>query len=400
MAREATDAVTLPAEGGRRIQEVDALRGFALGGILVVNALVIAGVPAVPGDTADLVAKGLVTAFVETKFYLLFSFLFGYSFTLQQESAERAGARFVPRMLRRLLGLFVLGLLHFVLLYTGDILTMYAVLGLILLAARGASAGRLWTAARWVHAATSALLLAAAALLTLLTGDGADGAPDTSAQTARLTEAYRGAPADVIAAHLSAWSEVVGAFLFAGGLITAALLAGAAAGRRRLLAGETLGTDRLRRIGVYGVVCGLPGSLLMAAGATGVLPYRWETLTFVVGMVTAPALTAAYGSALLLWMRTPRGAATRRLLAPAGRMALTGYLTQSLVLALVFTGYGLALYGRVGAVAVLGGALVLYAGQLLLSAWLMRRHRLGPVEWLLRAVTLAGHPDQGRRTRS
>ncbi|MGW7430131.1 DUF418 domain-containing protein [Streptomyces sp. NPDC054861] len=397
MAQDATEAGVRPADSGRRIQEVDALRGFALGGILLVNALVMAGVPALPDDTPGLVAKGLVTAFVETKFYLLFSFLFGYSFVLQQESAERAGARFVPRMLRRLLGLFVLGLLHIALLYTGDILTMYALLGLILLAARGASPGRLWTAARWVQTVTSALLLAFAALVTLVPDGGTD--TDQAEETARLTAGYRGGPADIIATHLAAWPDVVGALLFAGGLVTAAFLAGAAAGKRRLLAGDALGTDRLRRIRTYGLLCGLPGSLLMAAGATGVLPARWGTLAFVAGMVTAPALTAAYGSALLLWMRTPRGAATRRLLAPAGRMALTGYLTQSLVMALVFTGYGLALYGRVDAVAVLAGALALYVGQLLLSGWLMRRFRLGPVEWLLRAVTLAGRPHGGDRTR-
>ncbi|MDJ0461015.1 DUF418 domain-containing protein [Streptomyces sp. H27-C3] len=114
-----------------------------------------------------------------------------------------------------------------------------------------------------------------------------------------------------------------------------------------------------------------------------------------VGTVTAPALTAAYASALLLWLRTPRGARAVALLAPAGRMALMDYLTQSLVMAPVFTGYGLGLYGRVGTAAVLCGALVLYAAQPALSARLMRRHRLGPVEWLLRALTVAGRPWGG-----
>ncbi|MGW1201696.1 DUF418 domain-containing protein [Streptomyces cyaneofuscatus] len=79
-------------------------------------------------------------------------------------------------------------------------------------------------------------------------------------------------------------------------------------------------------------------------------------------------------------------------LAPAGRMALTNYLAQSVVMALVFTGYGAALYGRVGAAAVLGGTLLFYGFQLASSAWLMSRHRLGPVERLLRAVTLWGRP--------
>lgn len=88
----------------------------------------------------------LVALLFETKFYLLFSFLFGYSFTLQMAAAERAKAGFVPRMLRRQLALLALGLVHGALLYYGEILSTYALLGLVLLAARNLSAAR---ARRW-----------------------------------------------------------------------------------------------------------------------------------------------------------------------------------------------------------------------------------------------------------
>src|SRR5690625_1838982 len=76
---------------------------------------------------ADAAARFVVAALFSMKFYLLFSFLFGYSFVLQIDGAERAGVRFVPRMLRRVLGLFALGVGHIVLLYGGDVLTTYAV---------------------------------------------------------------------------------------------------------------------------------------------------------------------------------------------------------------------------------------------------------------------------------
>ncbi|EFE74718.1 acetyl/propionyl CoA carboxylase [Streptomyces filamentosus NRRL 15998] len=108
-------------------------------------------------------------------------------------------------------------------------------------------------------------------------------------------------------------------------------------------------------------------------------------------MVTAVACTRV-PSGLLLWFTTPRGARLAARLAPAGRMALTNYLTQSLVMALVFTGYGAALYGRTGAAAALGGALLFYGLQLAASAHLMKRHRFGPVERLLRTVTVWGRP--------
>ncbi len=136
----------------------------------------------------------------------------------------------------------------------------------------------------------------------------------------------------------------------------------------------------------------------MALAVGGTLGPRWAILGQMVGMVTAPALTAAYVCGMLLLMKTGRGARIAALFAPAGRMALTNYLSQSLVMALVFTAYGLALYDRLGPAVVVLGALVLYAGQLALSAHLMARHRYGPVEWLLRAITLARLPHARDRS--
>ncbi|MEV4877240.1 DUF418 domain-containing protein [Streptomyces cyaneofuscatus] len=383
----------------RRIVEVDALRGFALCGIFLANVLVMAGIDGRGGGSGgssanglDQVAHWLVMMLVQTKFYLLFSFLFGYSFTLQMDAAERDGAAFAPRMLRRLLGLFVLGALHAVLLYPGDILTTYAVLGLILFAARAVDPARMWRAALRVYGVVAALyLLLGAAVALVDTGEGDEG---LAASAAELAAAYRGGPADVVRANMDAWSDILAGLLMMGGMVVAAFLAGFVAGRRRLLAdtGTPDRTARLRRICLWGLAVGLPGGALMAAGTVGPLGARWEIPAFILGMLTAPALSAAYASGLLLWFTTPRGARLAARLAPAGRMALTNYLAQSLVMALVFTGYGAALYGRVGAAAVLGGALLFYGFQLAASAWLMSRHRLGPVERLLRAVTLWGRP--------
>ena len=125
-----------------RIETIDAVRGFALAGILVVNSLVFAstwygtGLSTPDASWLDIFLESVVSAVFELKFYLLFSFLFGYSITLQIQSAERSGSNFIPRMLRRQAGLFVIGAIHAVVLFHGDILTTYAVLGLVLLALR------------------------------------------------------------------------------------------------------------------------------------------------------------------------------------------------------------------------------------------------------------------------
>ncbi|WP_425331188.1 DUF418 domain-containing protein, partial [Bordetella pertussis] len=161
----------------QRLAHLDALRGFALFGILVVNIGVFASVYYGTGlpDPAfsrplDQWVNVLVAVLFESKFYLLFSFLFGYSFTLQIDAAQRAGAAFAPRFLRRLAGLAVLGLAHAVLLYHGDILLTYAVLGALLLALRRTAPER---ALRW------------ACWLALLAGLGAGRPAGASAPVAR-----------------------------------------------------------------------------------------------------------------------------------------------------------------------------------------------------------------------
>lgn len=381
--------------GRSRILEVDALRGFALVGILAVNLLTTAGPPgARDGLAAVHAADGAVVWAVvllaQSKFYLLFSFLFGYSFTLQMDSAARAGASFVPRMSRRLAGLLVLGFAHAVLLYSGDILMMYALFGLVLLAARNAGAVGAWRAALWVFGAAGGLLLLTGLAASLLDPGELAG---SATEKAELTAAYRGGFADVVGANLRALPDLLAAVPLMGGFVVAAFLVGFTVSRRQWLGAAALADRaRLRRIFLTGLAVGVPGALFSAAGLAGPLSERWTLLGLAVGMVTAPALSAAYAAGLLLWFGTRRGAAAARVLAPAGRMALTNYLTQSLVMALVFSGYGLGLYGRTGAAAAVGGALVLYAYQLVLSGWLMRRYRLGPVEWLLRMVTLGVRP--------
>jgi uncharacterized protein len=114
-------------------------------------------------------------------------------------------------------------------------------------------------------------------------------------------------------------------------------------------------------------------------------------------LLTAPFLAAAYASGLVLLMQTPRGHVLEGLLAPAGRMALTNYLMQSLVCAWLFLAYGLRWIGTVGPLAATAIAFAIFAAQLVLSRWWMSRFVYGPVEWLLRAFTNLALPAMRRR---
>jgi uncharacterized protein len=375
-----------------RLTDVDALRGFALLGILIANiAFFASGYPAhLAADPAhsswlDNTIEWLVRFFVDTKFYLLFSFLFGYSFTLQLDSAARAGASFAPRFLRRLGGLFVLGVLHAILLFHGDILTTYAVLGLVLLARKGLSPRT---------AVLSAVLITCVVVATvLLTGNPLTTDPAVAlADGARTTEAFRGGLSSVIAEHLRLIPAQLASAAGQAPLALSAFLVGLAAGRRRVLAEIDRHAVALRRIQQVGYPVGFADAAVFAFGGGTA-----NTATLAVGLLTAPLLAAAYAASALRFFRSGRGAQVARALASPGRMALTNYLGQSLVCVLLFTGCGFALVGRLDPPLVLLVALVIFLGQIVISAWWLRRHHHGPVEWALRAATYWRSPGRTNR---
>ncbi|MGA5364111.1 DUF418 domain-containing protein [Streptomyces purpurascens] len=380
----------------RRLPAVDALRGFALLGILVVNSAqmmdpyVAEGIRRPGAPLWDQAAVWLVTALATFKFYLLFSFLFGYSLTLQQASAERDGGNATARFLRRSLGLVLLGLAHAVVLYSGDILLTYGLLGLILLCARRIGPATAVKAAAWIYGVYVVVLTGLGALATRVD----DEEPASHERIAQPVAAYRGSPGTVVQENLDRLPEaLLGSLLMAPGVLGAFLL-GLAAGKRRLLASGGADRPRLLRVTAVGLSVGVPGALFFASAADGPLEARWQLLGIGVGMLTAPALSAAYACLLLLLLHSSRGDRVRRLFVPAGRLALTNYLGQSLIMMFVATAYGLSLYGQVGPAAVLLLAAAVYALQLALSTVWTRRHRHGPAEWLLRAITLAGRPGR------
>ncbi|MQA78676.1 MAG: DUF418 domain-containing protein [Streptosporangiales bacterium] len=381
-----------------RLPHVDALRGFALLGILMVNIAYFAsgytaafGVdPVFDGPVDD--AVNWVVAFVfATKFYLFFSFLFGYSFTLQMDAAKRQEAAFRPRMLRRLAGLFALGALHAVFLYSGDILLAYSVIGLILLVLH-----RIRPRTAMVVAVVLVVYTSVATFLSgfFMSIEIFDPAANQLAGE-QMTETLRGGYGSVIVQHI-ADLPFLGLTLVAYQLsmALAAFLVGLAAGKRRLLAEVDAHTRALKVICLVGYPIGLAGAYQWA-GMDGI---GTDTTATAIGMLTSPALTAAYVASLLLFFRTAPGRRFAAALAPAGRMALSNYLGQSLACLLIFTGVGLGLVGHVAPLGVFAIALGIWLGQLVVSRLWMARFQYGPVEWALRAVTNAERPAWRRIT--
>ncbi len=369
---------------GTRLIHVDALRGFALLGILAVNMALFSSGFAFTGiadptfdSWLDDAVEWTIFFLFTMKFYLLFSFLFGYSFTLQMDSAERRGSPFKPAFLRRLAALFVLGIAHAVLLFPGDILATYAVLGLILLAVRNIRP-------RTAMAIAGLLTVATTVAMVLVGLSGAIATDPASAliEGARSTEALRGSAGQVLSEHLKTLPWSLGTLAVQGPLALASFLIGLALGKHRALADPGAHGQVLRLLQWVGLPIGLSGALIFASfGGTH------DTLATAVGYATAPLLTAAYVATALRVFQSPRLRIPTGFLAAGGRMALTNYLTQSLVCALIFTGLGAGLIGKLRPGTVLLLTLGVFVAQLVVSRLWLRLFRYGPVEWLLRAVT-------------
>lgn len=389
----------LPVSARSRVHDVDAIRGFALLGILVVNITFMASAypsnlvndPAFSSAFDDAI-RFVVDALFSMKFYLLFSFLFGYSFVLQMDAARSAGRDFVPRMLRRTAGLFVIGMAHLVLLYGGDILTTYAVVGLVLLAMHRASDTAALRTAGTIYVVILASLVATSTFVGSSFMPGENEAMSTAAQQ---TRDMLGTPADIIGHHLDGLGLLIlQSASLQGPTALAVFLLGMVAARRRLLSGLDGSESVLHRIQLVGFPVGLAGGIVFAwMGGPG------DTLATALSTATAPFLAAAYVATLIRIMHGQKMSRVRGFLVPVGRAALTNYLGQSLVGLVLFTGVGFGWAGQVSPPLLLLIAIIVFIGQAALTAWWLRNHRYGPAEYLLRwftnwqrphAISLAG----------
>ncbi|GAA3131617.1 DUF418 domain-containing protein [Planomonospora alba] len=370
------------------------MRGFALAGILIANIGFFADPEYAVGFGSMPITEGpvalAVSTLVLTKFYVVFSFLFGYSFTLQLRAW---GGKAKARMLRRCLALFALGVLHGLLLWVGDILTLYAALGLLLLALRGIRPRTAVRAGCWIIGVLSVIWLLLAGLTLLDPGGAAAPVPDAAA-AARAEALFTGGPLDVLRFQVETY-PMLALFIWIGQGPTAMalFLFGLAAGKSRLLEEPERWAHLVPRILWLGYGVGLPGAVFFTWSSQQ--PGAMELVGLAVNNATSLLLSAAYVVTLLeLVKRVP---AVGGALAPAGRTAASNYIGQSVLACLVFSGYGLALAGELPPVAAMGVAAAIYALLLTLSARWLRHHRQGPVEWALRRFTLLSPPPPNPR---
>lgn len=362
-----------------RSSSVDVLRGFALLGIGIVNlphlALPIAAMLQSPDGAVDLFAKGIVSLLFEGKFFVLFSFLFGWGFGVQLASAARAGVPAAAQYRARLIALALFGVAHAVLVFHGDILLAYAVLGAGLWALRDSTPRRLIQIAM-AMVPLAALAFAALALLDASAEDMAQGAVDLSGA------GYQGGFLDAVMQRMADWPIALAVVvLFNGPLAFGAFCLGLAAQKSGFFEPASPVQGALAaRVPVLLAVA-LPTNALYAAATLGLLPAGWATtLGYAALALGAPTLAAVY--VVLVLRLTPR----LGLLAPAGSMPLTGYVAQGLLAGALFHGWGLGLFGTLGNAALLGVACLIWAAVTLAATLWRRNWERGPLDAALRAV--------------
>jgi uncharacterized protein len=379
----------------------DLTRALALVGIAVVNVFLFAQ-PLFSsffgtgrGSPADHAAAFIVMALFMAKSYTLFAYMFGAGVAQQMHAATAQGGGFRGRHLRRMLGLLALGVLNVWLLFYVDILFVYGLLGLLLLLFLGLGAPALRRLAILMYVLQIVvwlLLVLVAWALEVMAPDEAKKLLAEMAQDAtRRTAGFSAADfATVAAMRFEAWMVDTPAMLLQQSLgVLAFMLSGLHAARTGLLDDPDAPLwSRSRRIYLpLGLLLSALGAWLMLQGDSDL------ALTFMSGfalvMIGSPLSTLGYLGWISAWARGS-GSPLRDFLVRAGGGSLTAYLLQGLIMSLVFTGYGLGLYGKLGAAAAVLIGLGAGIASLLFVGWWRGRHALGPVEMLLRRWVYLG----------
>ncbi len=374
-----------PVEAPERYTSLDLLRGCALFGVLLVNLLDFFRHSLFDhilrfhshAGWANHALDLIVAELLEFKAFSLFSLAFGIGVAVQAERAALRGVSLELFLLRRFLILLAFGLCHLVLISNVDILTLYAVCGLAMIPLL-----RL-----------PAVVLALLGLALIYLPDLVPHGPMLPAEAvirahaANAARVYsQGSFGEILLFRWRETRELIAPLLIGSAQRTLGLmLLGVAVWRYGIV------RDAVRRRFLLWSVCAAAGIVGLINTTAGVLHESTGQRLNVPAVLQVSGsfvpLALAYAAGLLAWQPSRRSHAFTSSLAAAGRMALSNYLTQSLVFSSLFYGYGFGLFGRLSPIEAAAIGIVLYGAQLWFSFWWLRHYRFGPFEWVWRSST-------------
>lgn len=395
---------TINSAPSSRITVIDALRGFALLGVVLVHMqqhysiFVWEGLnphaPILEGWTEGV--QWLTRNVLMGRFINIFAFLFGMSFFIQMDRAAGRGQDFRGRFLWRMVILFVIGLVG-TCFYSGDILSLYAVYGVVLLLLNPCK--------NWLLTALAVLLLAGAPKMTTYTYDQLR--PQTEQVEGQQQQRPRGQrpqpeePSFVNSAKQNLTRGTEGKLRYQyqmsnrGYITLAVFILGLVVGRLRFF--ETAHLRKRRNVVLF--VAFVAGQYLFEWLAKIVAPAPVEGQWFAppspagiistaMGDISTVCFSAAMVMAFVILYNIPVVGKCLNVLAPYGRMGLTNYVSQSIIGCLLFSMWAWgATFGAFGAAELLLLGLGVYVAQIVVSALWLRYFKYGPLEWFWRSAT-------------
>lgn len=387
-----------PIEARDRIASLDIIRGFALFGVFLANMPLFQW----PVFTANLYLltydlsivdqwiRILFDVFIEAKFFSIFSFLFGLGFYIFMSRAEAKGLRVYRLFSRRLFILALFGFSHLVFFWYGDILLIYACAGFVLMLfyARKTKAILIWLivfAIALVGLLGINFLIPTETLEELIIAQQIGG----EEKIAETIEVYHHASyVDWLKYRFT--HEVIPALQDVPyGMLPALFmfLIGLYAGKQGYFRDVGKHLSFIKRVCWTTGVLGIPFGIVIILLHAGIIDYGLSNIILLplLTTVNGPLVALFYISALMLLLQNKRWQKWLRPLGFSGRMALTNYLTQTLLAVTIFT--GLNYFGTMNLRLGVLLCVIIYAGQIVWSYYWLKHYRFGPFEWVWRSLT-------------
>ncbi len=380
----------LPISNKERIDSIDVIRGFAIFGIFLVNMLDFSAPWQYlePGilwsNKIDVITEYFIDIFAQASFYTLFSFLFGFGMVIFKDRAIAKGYDFVPLFSRRLFILLIIGMIHAFLIWHGDILISYAVIGFILLLFHNAKPKTLLIWALILIIVPTIIFGGLYLIVDIYTNNASTYNNVDMITVNKIIEIYSsGTLLDILVQRFDDWKRTnVG---FGTVYITLVLLPmfmlGAYFAKKRYFHNIENNLLIIKKIWI---------SMFFIGYSFKLLPYIFSgsyTIDFLQDQIGGPATSLFYATSIILLMRYNKW---KRFLLPfsyVGRLSLSNYLFQSILCTSIFYSYGFGLYGKVSPFIGLVLTILIYILQVFLSQYWLTKFSIGPVEWVWRSLT-------------
>lgn len=374
-----------PIKENKRLLWIDAARGFAIFGIFMVNVGAFSAPyfmhggeeGAWPGPV-DHFVQGFIDVFFQASFYTLFSLLFGFGFQMMVDRLVEKGSAVYTVLFRRMFILIGFGLVHAFLIWYGDILLSYGIIGLLLLL--------------FVKVKNKTLLIWAGLLMGISVAYYTMFLYEFRHLLGYVDqEAIKQAIVNYQSSNLSdIWSQNYGdwmyansgiTYLFLTGTLLPLFLVGMFIARKRWLHD----IEKFHRVLKWGWIASLVFFIVLKLG-----PYAYGNpiwFSFVQDNIGGSASALFYIFSIGLLAKSKTGMKIIKPFVHVGRMSLTNYLTQSVIMFLLFYGVGFSLYGTIRPLEGIIIVVIVYIIQVFASRWWFKHYRFGPLEWMWRCLT-------------